>query len=252
MKEERREAIKELLRVQGEVKLKDLEEQFQDCSSMTLRRDLKYLEDHGYVKRTRGGAVAMSQLSPAVEDLYSERALENVAEKNQIARKAQQFVSKGRSIYIDSGTTMMLFTREMADEHLTVLTSGVNIAMELLKKQRPQITLIGGQVNRSTISVSGISAASLIQEVNIDTAFIAASGYSQSNGFTSGSYTVCEIKREVLRRARQRIVLMDSLKVDRVMAFTFAGMQDIDVLITDDGLPDAVMRRARECGVEVI
>ena len=252
MKEERREAIKELLRTQGEVKLKDLEQQFADCSSMTLRRDLKFLEDNGFVKRTRGGAVAMSQLSAAAEDLYSERVLENVREKSQIARKAQQFVEKGCSIYIDSGTTMMLFTRELADEHLSVLTSGVNIAMELLKKQKPQVTLIGGQVNRSTISVSGISSAAMIREVNIDTAFIAASGYSKSNGFTSGTYTECEIKREVLRRARQRIILMDSQKVDRVMAFTFAGMQDVDVLVTDSGLPDEVMRRARECGVEVV
>ena len=237
MKEERREAIKELLRAQGEVKLKDLEEQFQDCSSMTLRRDLKYLEDHGYVKRTRGGAVAMRQLSPAVEDLYSERVLENVTEKNQIARKAQQFVSKGRSIYIDSGSTMMLFTREMADEHLTVLTSGVNIAMELLKKQRPQITLIGGQVNRSTISVSGISAASLIREVNIDTAFIAASGYSQSNGFTSGSYTECEVKREVLRRARQRIVLMDRVTGVQYLFFKDGYGGGLCPLIDKDGKP---------------
>lgn len=252
MKQERREAIKELLRTQGEVRLKDLEQRFSDCSSMTLRRDLKYLEENGLVKRTRGGAVAMSQLSPAVEDLYSERVQENVAQKVQIAKKAQQFVEKGRSIYVDSGTTMMLFTREMADEHLSVLTSGVNIALELIKKQKPQVTLIGGQVNRSTISVSGISSAAMIREVNIDTAFIAASGYSASNGFTSGTYTECEIKREVLQRARQRIVLMDSMKVDRVMAFTFAGMQDIDILITDAGLPDAVMRRARECGVEII
>lgn len=252
MKQERREAIKELLRTKGEVKLKDLEQQFTDCSSMTLRRDLKYLEDNGYVKRTRGGAVAMSRLSPAAEDLYSERAREGVAEKYQIAKKAQQFVEKDRSIYIDSGTTMMLFSREMADIHLSVLTSGVNIAMELIKKQKPQITLIGGLVNRSTISVSGLASAAMIREVNIDTAFIAASGYSDGNGFTSGTYTECEIKREVLKRARQRIILMDSLKVDRVMAFTFAGMQDIDVLITDSGLPDKVIRKAQNCGVEVI
>lgn len=252
MKSERREAIKELLRTRGEVKLKDLEQTFTDCSSMTLRRDLKYLEDNGYVKRTRGGAVAMSRLSPAAEDLYSERTLENIAEKYQIAKKAQQFVEKGCSIYIDSGTTMMLFTREMEDVHLSVLTSGVNIAMELIKKQKPQVTLIGGQLNRSTISVSGVSSAAMIREVNIDTAFIAASGYSPDNGFTSGMYTECEIKKEVLKKARKKIVLMDSLKVNRIMTFTFAGMQDIDVLITDGGLPDEVMQRAFECGVEVL
>ena len=162
MNTERREEIKELLRERGEVKLKDLEQHFPNCSSMTLRRDLKFLEDNGYVKRTRGGAVAMSRLSIAAEDIYSERALENVAEKYVIAKKALQFIERGRSIYVDAGTTMMLFTREMEDEYLSIMTSGVNIAMELIKKQKPSVTLIGGQVNRSTISVSGINSCNFI------------------------------------------------------------------------------------------
>ena len=54
----RRDAIKEILNTKGEVMLKELEQMFPDCSSMTLRRDLKYFEDNGFVKRTRGGAVA--------------------------------------------------------------------------------------------------------------------------------------------------------------------------------------------------
>ena len=115
---------------------------------MTLRRDFKYLEDNGYVKRTRGRAVAMSRLSIAAEDIYSERALENVAEKICDRQKALQFIERGRSIYVDAGTTMMLFTREMEDEYLSIMTSGVNIAMELIKKQKPSVTLIG---DRSTV-----------------------------------------------------------------------------------------------------
>lgn len=249
---ERREAIKELLRTRGEVRLSDLEQKFTQCSSMTLRRDLKYLEEMGLVKRTRGGAVAMSRLSPAAEDLYSERALENVAQKRLIARKAQQFVEHGGSIYIDSGTTMMLFTREMADEHMSVLTSGVNIATELIKKAKPQITLVGGQVNRSTISVSGINSAAMIGQVNIDTAFIAASGYSAQSGFTSGTYTECELKKQIIQKARRTIILMDSQKIDRVMAFTFAQLGDIDILVSDGELPHEVVEAARTQGVQVL
>lgn len=252
MNTERREEIKELLRERGEVKLKDLEQHFPDCSSMTLRRDLKYLEDNGYVKRTRGGAVAMSRLSIAAEDIYSERALENVAEKYTIAKKALQFIERGRSIYVDAGTTLMLFTREMEDEYLSIMTSGVNIAMELIKKQKPSVTLIGGQVNRNTISVSGINSCSFIREVNIDIAFMAASGFSVENGFTSGTYTECEIKKEVVNRARKTIVLMDSKKIDKIMPFTFAYMEDIDVLVSDDDLDEETVREAKRRNVQIV
>lgn len=252
MNSERREGIKEMLRQRGEVKLKDLEVSFPDCSSMTLRRDLKFLEDNGFVKRTRGGAVAMSRLSIASEDIYSERALENVAQKYLIAKKAQQFIERGRSIYVDAGTTMMLFAREMKDEYLSIMTSGVNIALELIKKQKPSVTLIGGQVNRNTISVSGITSCSFIREVNIDIAFVASSGFSMENGFTSGTYTECEIKKEVINRARQKIVMMDSKKVDKIMPFTYATMEDIDILISDGELDEEIVNEANRKGVQII
>ena len=252
MNHDRREEIKEILRQKGEIKLKELEVSFPDCSSMTLRRDLKFLEDNGYLKRTRGGAVAMSRLSIASEDIYSDRALENVAQKFLIAKKAQQYIERGRSIYVDSGTTMMLFAREMEDEYLSIMTSGVNIALELIKKQKPSVTLIGGQVNRNTISVSGMTSCSFIREVNIDIAFIAASGFSMENGFTSGTYTECEIKKEVVSRARRKIVMMDSNKVDKIMPFTYATMEDIDILISDGELDAEILREAERKNVEVI
>jgi DeoR/GlpR family transcriptional regulator of sugar metabolism len=252
MNSERKEAIMEILRQKGEVKLKELEANFPNCSSMTLRRDLKYLEDNGFIKRTRGGAVAMSRLSIAAEDIYSERTLENVAQKYAIAKKAQQFIERGRSIYLDAGTTMMLFTREMKDEYLSIMTSGVNIAMELIKKQKPSVTLIGGQINRNTIAVSGVNSSTFIREVNIDIAFMASSGFSMENGFTSGTYTECEIKKEVINRARRIIMLMDSRKVDKIMPFTFATMEDIDVLISDGELDEDTTREAQRKDVTLL
>lgn len=252
MNTERREEIKNILRVKGEIKLKELENIFTDCSSMTLRRDLKYLEDNGFVKRTRGGAIAMSCLSLDAEDIYSQRALENVAEKFAIANKALQFIERGRSIYIDAGTTMMLFAREMPDEYLSVMTNGLNIGLEIIKKHKPNVTIVGGQVNRTTICASGISSPNFIREVNIDIAFMATSGYSIENGFTSGTYTECEIKKEVVSRARKVIVLMNSAKIDKIMPFTYANMEDIDVLISDNNLPQEIIEEARRYNVTVL
>ena len=100
--------------------------------------------------------------------------------------------------------------------------------------------------------MSGMNAASMIGEVNIDTAFIAASGYSIDNGFTSGSYTESELKREVICKARRTIVLMDSRKVNRVMAFTFASLENVDVLVSDGALPAEEQQLAEEAGCEVI
>lgn len=252
MNPERREDIKDVLRRRGEVKLKELEEMFPNVSSMTLRRDLKYLEDHGFVKRTRGGAVAMNRLSISAENIYAQRALENVGNKYAIAKKALNFIEAGRSIYIDAGTTTTLFAREMPDLHLSVMTSGLNIALELIKKQMPTVSIVGGQVNRNTISVSGMSADDFINEVNIDIAFMAASAFNMDSGFTSGSYTEAELKKMAISRARKTVMMMDSSKTDKSMTFTFAMLDDIDVLISDDNLDPVLLSEAKARGILVV
>lgn len=249
---ERRDAIKALLNSKGEVLLKDLEVIFPDCSSMTLRRDLKYLEDNGFVKRTRGGAVALSRLSMTAEDVYSRRALENTSAKETIAKKASAFIEGGRSLYLDSGTTLMMFAKEVPDDYVSILTSGPNIALELIKKSKPNVTLIGGQLSRNTISVSGAGANSFLSGVNIDIAFMASSGFSLQNGFTSGTYTECELKQEVLKRASKVIMLMDSSKIGKSLPYTFGTMEDIDVLVTDDELPEEIKDAAKDMNLEIL
>lgn len=249
---ERRETIKELLNSKGEVLLKELEVLFPDCSSMTLRRDLKYLEDTGFVKRTRGGAVALSRLSMSAEDLYSRRALDNTASKKEIAKKAAQFIESGRSLYLDSGTTLMLFAKEIPDDYFSILTSGPNIALELIQNAKPNVTVIGGQLGRNTLSVSGVNANMFLSGVNIDTAFMAASGYSLQNGFTSGTYSECELKKKVLKSASNIIMLMDSSKVGKSLPYTFGSLDDVDVLVSDGDIPQEIVEAAKKSGTKVI
>lgn len=249
---QRRAQIKQILDSKGEVLLKDLEKLFADCSSMTLRRDLKYLEDTGVVKRIRGGAVALSQLSLPTEDIDSRRVLENIDAKELIAKKAVSFVESGRSLYMDSGTTMMVFARAVPDDAISLLTCGPNIALELLKKARPTVMLVGGQLERNTISISGSSAIRFLSGINIDTAFMASSGFTLSNGFTCETLADCELKREVFKRASKVIMLMDSLKVGRSLAYTFGSLNDIDILVSDDKLPESIVRAAQSVNTRVL
>lgn len=252
MNTQRREEIKKLLDSKGEIFLAELEALFPDCSSMTLRRDLKYLEENGLVKRTRGGAVALSRLSMAAEDIYSRRAIENTEAKTVIAKKAAAYIENGRSLYLDSGTTLMQFAREIPDDYISILTSGPNIALELIKKNRPNVMLIGGQLSRNTISVSGAGASRFLSGINIDVAFMASSGFSLRHGFTSGTWSECELKREVLKMASKVIMLMDSAKIGKNLPYTFGSLADIDVLVSDGNLPGELVAAARGQGVTIV
>jgi DeoR family fructose operon transcriptional repressor len=246
---DRRSTIKQYIEEKGEVHLRELEELLPEVSSMTLRRDLIYLEEKGYVIRTRGGAVSVKHVATAGEDMYSLRAAENMEGKTKIAKKAVEFVETGRSIYIDSGTTMMCLAKELPDENFSILTSGPNIGLEIIKKTKPSVVLTGGAISRNNLSTSGLNSLYLVKNINIDMAFMATSGYSLENGFTSGNFNECELKKLVIEKARKKILLMDITKIDKTMPYTFATLKDIDILICDADLPDDIKKAAQENGV---
>jgi DeoR/GlpR family transcriptional regulator of sugar metabolism len=77
----------------------------------------------------------------------------------------------------------------------------------------------------------------LVENVNIDLAFMSASGYSIENGFTVSNIDECELKRKVLKRAKKVIMLMDTSKINKDMPFTYSKLSDINIWVTNQPLP---------------
>lgn len=252
MNSERRSAIRQLLQSKPFVSLRELEGMFPEVSSMTLRRDIEYFEQQGEAIKVRGGARSMKFITTSMEDSFSLRLSENTDAKEKIARRAIEMIETGRSIFIDSGTTMLKLAALLPDERLTVTTTGPNIALEMIKKNLPIVNIVGGMLNRDNISVSGNSAVRQINEINIDIAFIVPSGVSAYNGLTSGNYSECELKKLIVGKARRTIVLMDTSKLDKILPYTFAEISDIDAIITDKALPADISEIARRAETEII
>jgi DeoR family fructose operon transcriptional repressor len=248
----RQEKIKSILNEKGVVLLSELEDIFPQLSSMTLRRDIESLIKEGLAVKIRGGARAAQKEQTALEPVYSLRAAKNIEAKLKIAKTALSYIETGRSVYLDSGSTIMCLASVLPDINLMVLTSGPNIAIEVLKNQRPTVNLIGGLVNHDNLSVSGKQALDFMKTVNIDIAFIAPSGFSLKDGFTCGNYNEAELKHAVIKKANRVIMLMDSKKIEKSLTFTFADFKDIDVLITDAVLPDDMQKQLIKSNIEII
>ncbi len=249
----RQERIKQLLIQKGVVYFKELETLFPEVSTMTIRRDIEKLEFEGVAIKIRGGAKhAVFDGKEAREAAYSHRALENIDIKSKLAREALMFVETGRSVFLDSGTTIMEFAKILPDIKLSILTTGPNIALEIIKKYNPSVNMVGGTINSDNCSVAGAQALSFIKSINIDIAFITPSGYSQNGGFTCGNYAECELKRAVIKKANKVIMLTTSDKLNKSLPFTFATLKDIDVLITDAKLDEYTFKSAVKSGVKIV
>ena len=234
---QRREMILRLINERLSISLHELEQEFPDVSSMTLRRDLEYLESSGDIIRTKGGAMSVKALkgsdSSRQEAAYTDRELTNFDAKMKIAGAASELIEEGRSVYFDAGTTVMTFVKHMSAKRLSAITCGPNIALELASKISTPVTMVGGLLNRDNLSLSGSAALEFISTINIDLAVMATSGLSKDAGFTCGNPAEAELKRLVVKKARRVIVLMDKTKLDRTLPYTFAVPDDVDVLISD-------------------
>lgn len=254
MGNERQQQILQLIEHKGEVQLQGLKDLFPEVSTMTLRRDLISLENEGHLIRTYGGAVSIKKLAamPGEEDEYSRRATENIEAKMKIAQNAVSLVEKGRSIYFDAGSTIMYLAEILPDDNFSIVTSGANIALEIVKKPRASVMILSGLVNRNTLSVSGPDAMSLLEKVNIDLAFMSASGFSLSSGFTVSNIYECELKRKVVKQAKKVIMLMDTGKLNRDLPFTYANLEDVDIWVCEKKLPPEIEAEAKRNSVKVL
>ncbi|MBQ5762009.1 MAG: DeoR/GlpR transcriptional regulator [Clostridia bacterium] len=259
MPTERRNAILSIIDQYGDVSLSFLCDLFPDVSSMTIRRDLIYLEERGLVVRTQGGVMSIKKLSNGNvmspsndENEYNFRAQQNVHAKQLIAQKALQFIKKNSSIFFDAGSTMMALAKILPNDYMNVISTGINVSQELVAHSNINVIIPGGTVNRATLSVSGTDSLAYIDKVNIECAFISASAFSLDSGFSVSNMYEAELKKKVISKAKQTIVLLDSSKIGKTLLFTFADLNSVDVLVTDDEVSDSLMRAAKEANTIII
>lgn len=219
---------------------------------MTLRRDIEYFEERGEVIKVRGGARSMRFISPHGDDNVNRRTEKCVAEKKAVAEAAVQFLETGRSIFIDSGSTMRTFARYVPAGRFSFTTTDPAVALELARGGTSVVNMVGGRLEGENQTVTGLQATRFLTGINIDVAFLCPSGYSVEDGFTVANFNECELKRIVAEKAKTVIMMMDSSKCDRSLPYTFCTSGEADVLVTDYAFPEKLAQAARGRGVRVV
>lgn len=237
MKRERLEEVAELLDKRGKMTLEQLEEAFPAVSQMTLRRDLSQLEEDGRIIRVRGGAMSVKEVQKVSSEAYTKKTTVNMDAKIVIAQKAATLIDEGASIFIDGGTTAMYLSKEMPDLKCNVFTNGIAVAMELAQKKNINITVVGGQLIKDNLSTASPAAKEYFNNTNFEIAIVSSTAFTPEHGFSCNSQIESDLLKQVFHKARHVYMMLDSSKIGKINPYTFAQLEDIDVLITDDVFP---------------
>ena len=240
MKRERINQIAALVDKRGVITLVQLREFFPKVSEMTLRRDLFQLEEEGRLIRVRGGAKSVKDLQKTSGVPYAKNTNLHANEKRTIGEKAAGLIDKGASVFIDGGTTALYIAKEMPDVPCTVFTTGIAVAQELAKKENVTIHLLGGILKKDNLSTVTSVAPAYFHEINFETAIISASAFTPESGFSCDSMMEAEQLKLLRSKAKFTYMMLDSSKIGKVMPYTFANVEDINVLITDQEFPESL------------
>ena len=254
LKAERHRLIMEALENDGRLIVGDLVDQF-NVSEMTIRRDLSDLEQQGLLRRVHGGAVR--DLGRNYEPPYQLRASKNRSTKQLIAKLAAEMIVDGDSIALDTGTTTLEIVHNLAGiANLTILTHSMMVANEvinsLILESDVRLILAGGIVRSGELSMIGHIPLSTYQEFNIDKAFVGIAGLSLREGLTEFSLEDALVKRAMLDRAREAILLADGSKFGCVAFTSVCSLDCVDAIVTDASALADMVSELRQSGIQVV
>lgn len=239
--EERKNEILHELQRTGKVRVTDLAKQF-NTSEETIRRDLAILEEKGSLKKVYGGAIAT--IFQSGEPPFSHRTTVNRAEKIKIGIKAAELISDGDVIVIDVGTTTVEFAHFIENKkNITILTNSIPVSAALMEslnqnKFTGEILLLGGQIDSKQQSVSGRLTEQMLNQFNVDKAFISAGGVSLQNGVSNYHLNETLVSRLMIDVSKQIILLADHSKLGVDTFCKICPLEKVDMIVCDQPFPE--------------
>lgn len=231
----------------GTVSFSQLREIFPNVSEVTLRKDLKQLDDEGQLIRTHGGAKSI----PSLLNITYRSGI-NIAEKQIIAEKAAQLIKPSDTIYITAGTTCAELAKKLPNFPIYIFTDGIYTTMNIPKSVQATVQILGGEVKLNTMRVEDWLLPAKLDQLSFSTAFIGTTGLHPDRGFSFLSSMTVAILEKALSRAQKAVVLMDSSKLNYTITPCCIPLEAVDVVVTDGKLPKDAIEKLESKGIEVI
>ena len=247
---QRRVRIVELLKERGAVRVSSLSDDLR-VSEMTIRRDLERLETDGLLSRTHGGAILKRHM--AEEPQYFENVATHAEEKERIARAAAAMIQPGETVFLSSGTTAARVLRHVSPElEARVVTHNVGALAEA-QGLRLELILLGGRFRSRSNVVEGAAAVEFVSRFHAGRMLIGVDGFDLREGLTTPSLDIAGIEREMIAHTRGDVtVLVDRSKIGVVADVVICGLDQVDVVMVDDGVDDGVREEMRRMGLRCI
>jgi DeoR/GlpR family transcriptional regulator of sugar metabolism len=247
--QERRDAILRALLPSGAATVAQLADEL-GVSEMTIRRDLGVLAGQQLVEKVHGGAVLAKR--GAAEPHFATKRRINAPAKAAIAEAAAAMVRDGMTVALSAGTTTWQVARRLRGgmvRDLTFVTNSLNVAGALEANGWHSVVVSGGSFRTPSDALVGPFANQTLRQLNADLLILGVHSIDAKVGLTTPNIAEAETNRVLVAGARRVVVVADSSKLGQVSLATFAGCEEVDLLVTDTGADQATLDALADAGL---
>ncbi len=249
LKSIRHSQIRDIVNENGQITVTELNNRL-NVSEATIRRDLEEMDQLGWIRRARGGAVRIERAEK--EPPILQRQAEQKDEKQRIGQAAAAYVRPGQTIFLGSGSTVSAIVPFIQELPLTVVTNSLPVINQLAGHDHIELIVIGGQFRQSELSMVGHVAEQAIREFRADLVFMGMRAVDAVHGFTSDYVAEAMTDRAILQMAPRCVVVADHTKFGRVSTVFLAPVTAVHTIISDRQLQPEIAAELHDKGLEVI
>jgi len=250
---ERQELILDALRKNRFIKINELL-LLTNSSLTTLRRDINYLSENGKIQKSRGGVLLVEAREREENNfLYRDREKLYKTEKERIGRAAQRHIEDRDFIFLLNGTTTISVARNLAPEqHVTIITNGIDIVSALRDKPNVEVILLGGIVDYPNYVMTGPMLLKELDDLHATKLISGAGGITEEKGVTIYPYMVSAYYQKIVDMVEQVIIVTDHSKFGRNALVQATTLENVDTVITDQGIPQKYLELLKTKQIQTI
>ena len=221
-----------------------------NISAVTIRKDLRMLENKKLLYRNHGGATLSK---PFVNDSHvNVKEFINAKEKSAIGKEAARIINDDQYIIIASGTTVLAFARQInPSNRITIVTSALNVAIELVNKDNVEVLQLGGYIRKSSNSAIGHYSELILKETACSKLFLSVDGIDLDYGLSSSNALEAHLNQQMIESSEEVIVLVDSSKFGKRSFGRICGLDNVDHIITDKSISKEIADRIIDLGIKL-
>lgn len=247
---DRHQYILQKLKEEGRVDIQELSD-LMEVSGVTIRKDLKMLEDKNLIFRTRGGASITNPY--AIDRPINEKEFINSEEKHKIAKAALKLIKQNDSITIGSGTTVFELARCLYPAtHLTVITPALKVGLELSTRPNIEVLQLGGLIRPNSSSVAGSHAMRVLDDISCGIIFLGVDGIDPDFGMSISNLAEATLNQKMIETAQTVVILTDSSKFGRRGLGRICGLEQVHYIITDDKISPGHIKTIEDNDIKLI